>query len=157
MCTCRYKRFAALYLLSGLSGSTASYLLTDLTTVGASGACFGLVGALVAYFARNPRLERAGFQLLFLIGIVSFNFLLGADEGGMIDNTGHVAGFLSGLWLGWGLSPQWQLQVCLSHAQPECRGMLLCAGLETLYACQTGQHAEQQGFVENQSGAGAHV
>lgn len=40
-----YSSFAAIYLLSGLAGSIASFLFSDLVTVGASGAIFGLLGA----------------------------------------------------------------------------------------------------------------
>ena len=109
---CRYKRFAAVYLLAGLSGSVASYVLSDLTTVGASGALFGLLGALVAYFAKNPKLERAGQQIFYILGILGFNVLLGMDEGGMVDNTGHFAGFAAGLWLGAFLAPRWQVRRC---------------------------------------------
>ena len=36
--------FVAIYLLAGLGGSTASFLFSDLVTVGASGAIFGLLG-----------------------------------------------------------------------------------------------------------------
>ncbi len=41
-----YSTFAAIYLLSGLGGSIASFLFSDLVTVGASGAIFGLLGVL---------------------------------------------------------------------------------------------------------------
>ena len=40
----RYATFSAIYLLSGIAGSTASFLFNDLVTVGASGAIFGLLG-----------------------------------------------------------------------------------------------------------------
>eukprot|EP00193_Tetraselmis_chui_P005947 CAMPEP_0177766702 /NCGR_PEP_ID=MMETSP0491_2-20121128/8663_1 /TAXON_ID=63592 /ORGANISM="Tetraselmis chuii, Strain PLY429" /LENGTH=321 /DNA_ID=CAMNT_0019283129 /DNA_START=120 /DNA_END=1081 /DNA_ORIENTATION=+ len=53
-----YSTFSFVYLAAGLAGSTASFLITDNVTVGASGAIFGLLGALIAYFARNPGLER---------------------------------------------------------------------------------------------------
>lgn len=41
-----YATFLAIYLLSGLSGSLASFLFSDAVTVGASGAIFGLLGEL---------------------------------------------------------------------------------------------------------------
>lgn len=40
-----YRTFAAIYILSGLGGSIASFLSSDLVSVGASGAIFGLLGA----------------------------------------------------------------------------------------------------------------
>ena len=39
-----YASFCTIYLLAGLAGSTASFLFSDLVTVGASGAIFGLLG-----------------------------------------------------------------------------------------------------------------
>ena len=39
------KKFLAIYFLSGLVGSAASYLLVENISVGASGAIFGLMGA----------------------------------------------------------------------------------------------------------------
>ena len=43
-----YRTFATIYLLSGLGGSIASFLFSDLVTVGASGAIFGLLGVHTA-------------------------------------------------------------------------------------------------------------
>ena len=44
-------RFLALYLLSGVAGSTASFVGSPRLAAGASGAIFGLLGATIAYFA----------------------------------------------------------------------------------------------------------
>eukprot|EP00892_Ulva_mutabilis_P008324 jgi/Ulvmu1/5864/UM025_0126.1 len=101
--------FAALFLLSGAAGSVASFMLSNLVTVGASGAIFGLLGALYAYFLRNRRLQQSSTQLLLITALVGLNFALGFDEGSMVDNTGHAAGFLTGLWLGWNTCPRWQV------------------------------------------------
>jgi membrane associated rhomboid family serine protease len=110
---CRYAYFAAIYILCGITGNVTSYCLDERVTVGASCAIFGLLGALAAYFLRNPRLERGPQQLLLLFGLVGLNVLLGLDEGGMIDNTGHISGLLAGLWLGWNTCPRWEVQHCL--------------------------------------------
>lgn len=88
-------------------------IVDDLATVGASGAIFGLLGAIAAYFFRNPDLERSRMQLVFLLGLLTFNIALGATEGSLVDNSGHVTGFMSGLWLGWHTCPIWK--VC-SHS-----------------------------------------
>ena len=49
------KRFLAIYLISGLFGSVASYMFSapDVAGVGASGAIFGLLGAWVAFNLRR--------------------------------------------------------------------------------------------------------
>jgi rhomboid protease GluP len=44
-----YRTFAAIYILSGLGGSIASFLFSDLVSVGASGAIFGLLGASAGF------------------------------------------------------------------------------------------------------------
>ncbi|CAG9462113.1 unnamed protein product [Pedinophyceae sp. YPF-701] len=97
--------FATVYLLSGAAGSVASMLFSDLTSVGASGAIFGLLGALIGYFAQNPKLARAPQQALFLAALAGGNLFLGTAEGSMIDNAGHVGGLLMGAWLGYAMGP----------------------------------------------------
>lgn len=92
-------RFLAIFLLSGLSGSLASLILGyfDVPSVGASGALFGLFGAMV-YF----RMTAAGgwrmpwSQLLWPIAInLSVGLLLPN-----IDNWAHVGGLVGGLVAG---------------------------------------------------------
>ena len=48
-------RFIALYIISGLTGSVASYMFNDTNTIsaGASGAVFGLLGALIVFSLKN--------------------------------------------------------------------------------------------------------
>lgn len=113
---CSKTYFAAIFLLTGVAGNVASFMLDDLVTVGASGGIFGLLGALAAYFLRNRRLAQAAPQLLLISGLLGLNVLLGLDEGSMVDNTGHVAGFVSGLWLGWNTCPLWE--VCCAVLGP---------------------------------------
>ena len=52
-----YWPFAAVYLGSGLAGSVLCFLLTNSVTAGASGAVFGLIGAVAL-----PRMSRRGGQ-----------------------------------------------------------------------------------------------
>ena len=85
-------RFLALYLLSGLTGSALVYWASPefQATVGASGAIFGLMGALlvVAYKMRaNTQ------QILMWIGI-NFVFTVMVSN---ISWQGHLGGFLGGL------------------------------------------------------------
>lgn len=98
--------FLAIYLLSGLAGSTASFLTSDLVTVGASGAVLGLVGALGGYFLRNREIENSLRQLLFLAALTSFNLYLGTLPDASIDNAGHIGGLVAGLWLGYSMGPR---------------------------------------------------
>jgi membrane associated rhomboid family serine protease len=86
-------RFLALYLLSGLSGSVLVYLLTPVhtPTLGASGAIFGLMGALLMIAIKvraDPR------QLLMWIGL---NFVITVLGRGFISWQGHLGGFVGGV------------------------------------------------------------
>jgi membrane associated rhomboid family serine protease len=87
-------RFIALYLLSGLVGSVGVYWLSDQSTptLGASGAIFGLMAALLVV-ARKAHADVS--QLLVWIGI---NAALTFFASG-ISWQGHVGGFVGGLVL----------------------------------------------------------
>lgn len=88
-------RFLALYLLSGLGGSAAVYWLTptQTTTLGASGAIFGLMAALLVLAFK----VRGDFQnILVWIGINAAITVMGI---GLISWQGHLGGFLAGLAL----------------------------------------------------------
>jgi rhomboid protease GluP len=95
--------FVAIYLLSGLGGSLASVLWNpSIISAGASGAVFGVAGALVAfwYFGKialpQSIIKRDFASILTFVGYnLAFGF---AKEG--IDNAGHLGGLLVGLALG---------------------------------------------------------
>jgi membrane associated rhomboid family serine protease len=85
-------RFTLLYLLSGLLGSAAVYLLSgeSTPTLGASGAIFGLMGALLV-IALKAGADVS--QLLIWIGINAAITLFGAN----ISWEGHAGGFVGGV------------------------------------------------------------
>ena len=96
-------RFAILYLVSGLGGSVVSLLWAPhAVAAGASGAVFGVAGAIGAFvYLRRVHLpERDARNILTIMGIFIFVSLsLGfAVEG--IDNAGHVGGLITGAALG---------------------------------------------------------
>jgi len=99
--------FLLLYLFSGLCGSLASTLWrTGVTSAGASGAIFGVIGALIAFMV-NPttnlpptvakRLRASG--MLF----IAYNLMNGATHQG-IDNAAHLGGLIGGFVLGFVLA-----------------------------------------------------
>ena len=95
--------FGAIYLLCGLGASLASIIWNvHVLSVGASGAIFGLAGALIAAFKLGefsvPRAALAG-TLRSLMVFVGFNLIFGAASGGT-DNGAHVGGLITGLILG---------------------------------------------------------
>lgn len=102
-------RFLAMYLLSGIGGSVASFVGNDALSAGASGAIFGLVGAMVVYLLiyRKQFGHGGQRQLTNLLFVVALNLALGFAGTG-IDNLGHIGGLLAGLALGWGYCPRYQ-------------------------------------------------
>lgn len=100
-------RFAALYVFAGLAGSVGSLLWNPgVNSAGASGAIFGVYGALLAYVLdrRNgvPRsviaMHRQG-----TLAFVGYNLVYGAIHPG-IDNAAHIGGLLGGVIAGFALA-----------------------------------------------------
>jgi rhomboid protease GluP len=92
-------RFLAVYLAAGMGGVALSLAMSQAPSVGASGAIFGLLGALVAFlFAHRPLLGQTGMlQVRQLILVALINLGIGLMPG--IDNWGHLGGLLSGVSL----------------------------------------------------------
>jgi rhomboid protease GluP len=95
--------FAAVYLISGLAASLTSVIWNPIVlSVGASGAIFGIAGALIASFYLGefslPRAALAG-TLRSVVVFVGYNLFFGAVIA-RTDNAAHVGGLLMGLLLG---------------------------------------------------------
>jgi rhomboid protease GluP len=95
--------YMLVYTACGLAGSLLSVWGHPLVVgVGASGAIFGLAGALIGalYFGRLPiPTEAIRGTLKSLLSFAGYNLLFGAVVPG-IDNLAHIGGFLTGLSLG---------------------------------------------------------
>jgi rhomboid protease GluP len=95
--------FLVLYLCAGLAGSVASTAWNPLhVSAGASGAVFGVYGALGAYLLRRrdviPRATVRGLWQTTAM-FVLFNVLFGFRVQG-IDNSAHLGGLAGGFVLG---------------------------------------------------------
>jgi len=112
-------RFTIIYILAGLCGSFASYWFSPFSiSAGASGAIFGLLGALgVFFFLHRTLFGGAANRILTNIGVVALlNLGLGASIPG-IDNFAHVGGLIGGLLIGAVLSPRYEVMRD-SYGQP---------------------------------------
>ena len=95
--------YAAVYLISGISGSLASIWWHPFgVSAGASGAIFGIAGALVASikfgeFSLPPSIISS--QLGSLVSFVAYNLILGAMSG-RTDNGAHLGGLGAGFVMG---------------------------------------------------------
>jgi rhomboid protease GluP len=96
-------RYLLLYLCSGVAGSVASLLWNPVVnSAGASGAIFGVLGALLAFVLnkRNgipPSIVLA--QRRSLGAFLAYNLIFGIVNP-VIDNAAHLGGLVSGFLLG---------------------------------------------------------
>ena len=105
-----HERFFLIYVLAGLAGSVTSYLFNPTAVAaGASGAIFGVVGALAAFLVVQRRTfgKHAQNSLIGIGIIVAINIFIGLSTPG-IDNWAHGGGLVAGFILGLTLSPQYR-------------------------------------------------
>ncbi len=96
-------KFIILYLASGLCGNVvsaaAAYVTQDFAvSAGASGAIFGIMGAMVYVAIRNRGRvgDLSGVGLIVMVLLSLYYGFIGAG----IDNLAHIGGLLSGFLLG---------------------------------------------------------
>jgi rhomboid protease GluP len=151
--------FAAVYLITGLASSLASvWWHPAVPSVGASGAIFGIVGALIAsYFLGEFSLPRFAIQshLRSLVFFVGYSFILGPLFG-RVDNAAHIGGLVSGLLFGAliarvapgrGLFPRIAVVFAVSLAVLGC-GSWLYRSRSYLIHYQRGMSSLQQGRMD---------
>ena len=108
---CGPLRMMAVYVGAGLAGSALSYLASPaVRSAGASGAIFGLLGALAVYLVVNRQEfgklgQREITTVLFL---AAMNLLNGLTTPG-VDNWAHVGGLIGGAALGLAVIPRHDL------------------------------------------------
>jgi rhomboid protease GluP len=97
-------RMLLVYFASGIAGSLASAMFTQEPSVGASGAIFGLLGALIAFLLRRRgALTPQGKSILTqLVLWAVINVFFGFSTPG-IDNSAHLGGCAIGLLFGFAL------------------------------------------------------
>lgn len=87
-------KFIFIYLVSALTGGLLSALFNNNISIGASGAIFGLLGALV-YFGFHFRLYLSDALKTRIIPVILINLLIGFMVTG-IDNACHIGGLIGG-------------------------------------------------------------
>ena len=89
-------KFIVVYLLSIVGASLLSGVMNGaaINAVGASGAIFGLLGALV-YFGIHYRLYLGNALLYQIVPVIALNLFIGFSSSG-IDNWGHIGGLAAG-------------------------------------------------------------
>ena len=88
-------RFLIVYLFSAIAGSLLSVIVTpNAVSVGASGAIFGLLGALL-YFGYHYRVYLSSVIKSQIIPVIIINLVLGFILPG-VDNAAHIGGLIGG-------------------------------------------------------------
>ena len=105
-------RFLTIYVLAGLFGSVTSFLFNTISIgAGSSGAVFGVLGALAAFFVAEREMfgamARRNLTGVLVIGAISLVYGLVTPG---IDNWAHMGGFAGGFAIGLALAPQYRLQ-----------------------------------------------
>ncbi len=105
-------RFFVIYTIAGFSSTLFSFFahfsFTFVSSVGASGSLFGLIGALLAFALLNKNKLDPVYRksllnnLLFIIGL---NLVIGFTVSG-VDNVGHIGGLIGGLGAAFFIQPQ---------------------------------------------------
>jgi len=119
--------FIAMYLVSGVAGGVLSLAWNPHTnSAGASGALFGILGAMIAaYKFGDFSMPRAYVQasLRSMVFCAGINLLWGLSGG--IDNAAHIGGMISGMAFGF----------LFAKAAPDSRDLGRRALITVLIAC----------------------
>ena len=87
-------KFLLIYFVSAISGNLLSVVFNTGISAGASGAIFGLLGALL-YFGLHYRLFLGNVLVTQIIPVIILNLFIGFAIPG-IDNSAHIGGLVGG-------------------------------------------------------------
>ena len=100
-------RMVAVYVGAGLAGSALSYVASPaVRSAGASGAIFGVLGALAIYLVVNRQEfgKMGQREITTILFLAAMNLLNGLTTPG-VDNWAHVGGLVGGAALGLAIMP----------------------------------------------------
>lgn len=126
-------RFLAIYLISGVAGNLLSLVVQGNNAVsgGASGAVFGIYGALLVYvWCARHQMQQIEFRwmfwgaLLFSAMTIGMGYLVPG-----IDNSAHIGGFVTGMAIAILLVPAPILRDAALRRSQWLAGILWCVAL----------------------------
>ncbi|MFH5836673.1 rhomboid family intramembrane serine protease [Proteiniclasticum sp. C24MP] len=88
-------KMLGIYCFSAVTGGMLSYLYTPNVAVGASGAIFGLLGAIlvITLFGKKKSMKSMFSRIMIVLAINLFSGFTSSN----IDNFGHIGGLLGGI------------------------------------------------------------
>lgn len=127
------RQFLLIYFVSALAGSVASLFFSAQTnvSVGASGAVFGVAGALITAVLQHRQTLPKVFSSQILGGFsvyVAYSLLQGFTRPN-IDNAAHVGGLLAGLMVAWVLPERFDTDAYRRWRGPRMALVALVAAL----------------------------
>ena len=96
--------FALLYLVSGITGNVFTLVYEvaqreSWESLGASGAVFGVMGAMLVLLLKLPKAQRNGSSLLRRVGFMVVYSLFMGMRSNAVNNIAHIGGLLTGALL----------------------------------------------------------
>ena len=88
-------KYIAIYFVSGICASIFSYIFSTSVSIGASGAIFGLLGAVLIYAIKSKGKTGSGF-IKSILSVIFINIIIGITLPN-IDNFAHIGGLLGGM------------------------------------------------------------
>ena len=88
-----------IYFFAIIGSSILSVLCNDAVSVGASGAIFGLIGAVLVYSYKNGK-KSIGMNYMTLLLLVALSLIVGVFQPN-VDYFGHFGGFITGSLVAW--------------------------------------------------------
>lgn len=88
-------KYLAIYFVAGICSSMLSYIYSPSISIGASGAIFGLLGAVLVFAIKSKGKTGSSF-IKSILSVIFVNIFIGMTLPN-IDNFGHVGGLLGGM------------------------------------------------------------
>lgn len=87
-------KYALIYFVSGIAASIFSIIFSDVMSIGASGAIFGIFGSLFVFGMQHKNVINKGF-IANIASVIGINLVMGFSVQG-IDNFAHIGGLIGG-------------------------------------------------------------
>lgn len=97
-----YTRFSLIYVGAGIAGSWLSMKMSHNIAAGASGAIFGIAGAMLVVGWLYPEVVPRRWKRAFgkgMVLLIILNYAIGLSMRNLIDNWGHTGGLAGGILL----------------------------------------------------------
>lgn len=90
-----WKKYLTIYFISGIVASYSSFYFSTFNSIGASGAIFGLMGAILVFCLKNKDKVNKNF-MKNIISVIITNLIIGVTIPN-IDNFAHIGGLIGGI------------------------------------------------------------